>query len=277
MAKLRSILAAIGISAVLLIPLAEAFARGGGGGGGGGRGGGMGGGGMGGGGMGGGGMGGGGMGGRGGGMGGGGMGGGGMGGRGAQTPRESATITADRQDLATWTETLTGATTSYTNSVKTFTDAFMKQPDYVESQKAVDDANKELEEARLAVIKKLKEKDPTYQAAVKKESDERKKLDKIRANGGNRDQISTQSKVILDAGDAVSKLEAEALAKDVKYQEIKKKLADASDKLKAQKDALADAIKNDTNLASLKQTLDTAKTNKDNAQKKLTSDLAAGL
>jgi hypothetical protein len=279
MSSLRNLLVVLGISAALLIPVADAFARGGGGGGRGG--GGMGGGGRGGGGMGGGGMGGGGMGG--GGMGGGGMGGGGRGGMGGgmgggtQVPRESATITQDRQDLATWTSTLTGATTAYSNAVRTFTDAFMKQPDYVAAQKDVDDANKELEAARLAVIAKLKASDPTYQAAMQKEAAAKKKLDQIRANGGNRDQIAAQAQLILDAGDAVSKLEADALAKDVKYQEVKKKLADAADKLKLQKDALAEAIKADTSLVALKQTVDDAKTKKDDAQKKLTQDLASGV
>ena len=185
-------------------------------------------------------------------------------------------ITADRQELSAATEALNTATTTYRTSVRTFTDDFTKKDDYAAAQKAFDDATKELEDARLAVIKKLKDSDPAYQAAVKKEADARKKLDQIRASGGSRDQISAQSQVILDAGNAVSKLEVNALAKDAKYQEIKKRQTDASEKLKMQKDALAEGIKSDEDLKSKKQAMDEAQTKKDDAQKKLNRDLSGG-
>jgi chromosome segregation ATPase len=237
----------LGIAAALFMSVDSSFGRGGGRGGGG-RGGGGGG-------------------------GGGGMGGGGMGGRGGnQQPQVNPTIQADQEQVSTYSAALNAATNVYTTALSTFRTNYMKQPDYAAAQKAVDEANRELDAARSAVIAKLKASDPAYKAALQKESDARKKLDQIRANGGSRDQISDQSKLILDAGDVVSKLEAEALAKDTTYQDCKKKLADAVAALEAQKTAMNEAIAADPNLTTLKQTMDTAKTNLSDAQKKLAAD-----
>jgi len=251
MFKLRNLLMILGISAALLIPFADAYARGGGGRGGGGGGGGRGGGG-------------------GGGRGGGG--GGGGGGGAAAQPQVNPVIAADRAQVTTNQSALNAANLSYTNAVTDFTTTFMKTPDYAAAQKGVDDATKELDAARAAVIAKLKANDTAYKAAVQKEADAKKKLDQIRANGGNRDAISAQAQAILDAGDAVTKIENDALAKDIPYQDAKKKLAAANDKLKAQKDALADAIKNDEKLTGLKTAVDTAKTALADSQTKLKAD-----
>ncbi len=252
MTKLRSALILLGVSAALLIPMSSAFARGGGrGGGGGGRGGG------------------------GGGRGGGGGGGGG-GGAMQQAPQENPTITADRQQVKTDTATVNTASIAYTDAVKTFSADFMKQPEYADLQKAVDDANKALDAARTAVIDKLKASSPEYTAATTKEKDAKKKLDQINANGGNRDQRADQPQIILVEGDAVVKIENDALAKDTAYQDAKQKLDTAQAALKVEKDKLADAIKNDTTLAGLKQTRDTAQTALDADRKKLTTDLASG-
>jgi len=199
-----------------------------------------------------------------------------MNGGGNNQPRESATITADRTQITTYSSALNVATTEYNTKLTAFKTDFMKHDDYANAQKAVDQANKELDAARTVVITWLKANDPAYRAANQKETDSRKKLDQIRANGGNRDQISAQSQAILDAGDSVSKIEGDKLAKDIPYQEAKKKLADAVADLDKQKTAMNDAIAADDDLKTKKTALDTAKTNLDDANKKLRQDLASG-
>jgi hypothetical protein len=195
-----------------------------------------------------------------------------MGGGGMAQPQVNPVIAADRAQVATNQAAFNTANVTYTTAVTDFTTAFMKQPDYAAAQKGVDDATKELDAARAAVMAKLKANDAAYKAAVQKETDAKKKLDTIRANGGNRDQIATQSQAILDAGAAVVKIENDALAKDIPYQDAKKKLAAATDKLKTQKDALAEAIKTDEKLVGLKANIDTAKTALADAQTKLKAD-----
>ena len=114
MPKFRSLLVVMGVSAALLLPVADAMARGGGGRGGGGRG-------------------------------GGGMNGGRGGGTGNNQPQENPTITADRQQVTTFTTALNTATTDYNTSLLSFKTDYMKKPEYSDAQKAVDEANKELD------------------------------------------------------------------------------------------------------------------------------------
>jgi hypothetical protein len=262
MAKLRSTLIVLGVSAALLLPMSSVFARGGGrggGGGGGGRGGG--GGGMGGGGRGGG--------------GGGGGGNGGGGGAAAAAPTENPTITADRAQITSNTTALTTATNAYSKAETDFRVKYMKQPDYADAQKAVDDASKALDAARAVVIAKLKSTSSEYKAALAKDTELQKKLTQIRATGGNRDAISATSTDIMNNGDNESKIEKTALDADPGYQEAKKKLDEATATLNAQKDAMKQAIDADTTLAGLKTTKDAAQKQLTDSQAKLAQDRVA--
>ncbi len=203
-------------------------------------------------------------------MGGGGMG-GGTGGRNNQQSQQNQTIAADKTQITTCQAALTAATNTYATELAKFNANYVKTTAFADAQKAVNDATKEVENARAVVIAKLKATSPEYRTAVQKETDAQKKLDAINASG-NRDQVFAQSKIKLDAGDAVSKLEAAALDKDEPYQAAKKKLAAASEALKAQRDALAAAVKADPGLTNLQTLIDTAKTDLDAAKAKLKAD-----
>jgi hypothetical protein len=189
-----------------------------------------------------------------------------------QAPPENPALAGDRALVSKCSAELGAANNAYTTAETSFKADFMKQPEYADAQKAVDDDTKALDSARTAVINKLKASSAPYKTAVQKEADAKKKLDQIRATGGNRDAIAAQSKVILDAGTAVSKIEDDTLAKDAPYQAAKTKLAADTATLKTQKDALAEAIKNDDNLKTLKAAIDTAKTALADANTKLRAD-----
>lgn len=211
-----------------------------------------------------------------GGRGGGGRGGGGRGGgqQQPQQPQENPTITADRQQVATATTQLNTANVALNDAVRKFTEEFMKQPENGDLQKAVDEANKAVDAARAAVIEKLKKDSPEYKAATQKEKAAQDKLRQLNAGSPTSDQRQAQAKIIFEAGDAVVKIENEALAKDAAYQEAKQKLATAVAAINAAKEKLAEAAKADTNLVALKQTRDAAQTTLDEARKKLSTDMA---
>src|SRR4051794_22201069 len=254
MATIRTSLLIACVTAAMLVPISDAFARGGRGGGGGGRGGGGGGG-----------------------RGGGGMGGGGGGGSQMPAPPpkpENPTITADKKEITTLQTALDKANKAYTDAVAKVTKEFQAQPDYVAAQKTVDDANKEVDAARDSCIANLKTQ-PDYKAATAKETAARAKLDQLKANGASRDAVSAQSSEILKIGGESSKIEREALSKDSKYNDALKKLADARTALQSQKDVLAAQIKDDKDIAPLKATVDESTTKLADARTKLATDQKA--
>ena len=77
---------------------------------------------------------------------------------------------------------------------------------------------------------------------------------------------------VMAEGNAVSKMESDALANDTAYNDAKKKLADATAALKVQKDKFAEALKGETNLTTLKDAKTTADTALTEARKKLAAD-----
>lgn len=192
--------------------------------------------------------------------------------RGARTPAQpkvNTALNADRAQVSADEMALNTATNTYATDMTAFTTEYLKKPEYVVAQQAVDDASAALEAARLAALAQLKTSSPEYTVAVLKEADAQKKLDQMRDKGAASDQISTQAQVILDAGDAASKMEAAALDKDAHYQDCKTKLATASDALNKLKDAMRDAMAADPALSKDKSAVDTAKTNLTAAQTKL--------
>jgi hypothetical protein len=235
MVKFRSLLVVLGLAAMLLIPAADAYARGGRGGGGGGRG----------------------------------------GGGGGAPPPPPDPFAAQNKDVADATTAMKDAEAAYNKGALAFEADYKKTPDYAAAQKTMDDATAEVDAARTAAINKLKTGSVEYKAAVLKVTDARKKLDTIRANGGTREQISAQSKAIQDASDAVTKLETDAVTKDTRSQDAKKKLAEATDGLKVQKDKMTDAKKEDEKLKELQTAVDAAKTKVDDAKKALADAKAA--
>jgi len=250
MATVRSVAMAVAVSAAMLVVTGDAFARGGRGGGGGGRGG-----------------------------GGGGRGGGGGGGMGGssgqqmqpQQSQENPTITADKKDLSTLRTAQEKAQREYNDALVKFEKEYEKSPEYADAQKGLEEATKGVNAARDALIEKLKAQ-PDYKAALAKESDAKKKLDTMRNNGASRDQISSQSKVILDAGDAVGKMEKKATDSDAAYADAMKKVAEAKAALQVQKDAMAAKGKEDDALSKLKATVDDGTAKIAAAQKKLEDD-----
>ncbi len=165
MLKLRSTLVLAALSAALLLPFTDAYARGGGGRGGGGGG-------------------------RGGGGGGGGRGGGGGGG--ARGGQNNQAIQADQTQITTLNTQINTLTTQINNDTSKITADFVKQQDYIDAQKLIDSDSADVARARDAVIDKLKDQ-PDYKSASTKEKDGQKKVDQLRANGGSKDAILVAS------------------------------------------------------------------------------------
>ena len=153
-----------------------------------------------------------------------------------------------------------------------FSTDFRKQQDYIDAQKGVDDANRDLDAARAAMDKKLASSSGPYKAAKAKEAAADTKLQEIRDNGGSKDDIAEQATIKMNAGTDADNIEQAALDADIPYSEAKKKLADAAATKKALEDKLADAIKADDNISQLKDKMDTAKSALDDARTKLASD-----
>jgi len=164
-------------------------------------------------------------------------------------------VAGQRQPLASVTKTGSSAAAAYAAALSEFTETFKQRPEFVAAQRAFDDTNLQVAAARTTVTAKLKD-DPQYIAALKAETDARNKLDQIRANNGDRDQIAAQAQRILDASSVPERLEAAALANDHVYQTALDKLAVAKAALKSQTDALAAAIAKDPDLALMKQAAD---------------------
>jgi hypothetical protein len=202
---------------------------------------------------------------------GGGRGGAGMGGQ-QQAPQANPAIATDRTAIDQATKDYNAADKAYSDALKKFTEEFQKQPDYADALKKLEDATKEYDAARDAVIGKLKT-NGAYKAAVQKEADAKTKLDKMRAANATRTEVSDQSMAIMKAGDDVSKLEADALAKDDRFIAAKKAVVDAKAAVDAEKVLLTDAVKADANLTTLATARDDAKTKLDDARKKLQTDL----
>ena len=203
------------------------------------------------------------------------MGGGGGGQQQAPQPQpENPTIKADRDQVSTNQAALTTANTAYTKAVSAFMTEYKKKDEYVAARKALEQAQKDLDAARGDVLAKLKTSNADYQSAVAKETAAKKKLDSIRASGGTRDAISAQSDVILKAGDVVAKVEGAAYDADATCVDDRKKLADAKAAVDELDAKMAEAVKADENLISLKTTKDAAQTALDDSKKKLSTDVA---
>jgi outer membrane protein TolC len=172
-------------------------------------------------------------------------------------------------DVNEATTELKNATTAYNAGITAFENDFRKTAEYSSADKAVINATSEVDAARATVIGSLKTGNAEYRVAVQKEEDAKKKLETMRSAKASQEQIAAQSKAILTMGDTVNRMETDALAKDEKYQAAKKKLADASDTLKIQKDKLAETKKTDKTLTDLKAAMDSAKANLDAANKRL--------
>jgi colicin import membrane protein len=235
MRRLRNVLILVAVSSVALLSATDLYARGGGRGGG--------------------------------------RSGGGGGNQPAPPPKQpNPALVADRQAVTDTQKALETAKTAYNTKLAEMQKEARKAPEYVDAKKALEDAQKALEAARTTVIAKLKSDNADYKAAAKKESDAAKKLDTNRATA-TRDEIAALSKIKMDAGGAVEKLETKALEADQPYQDAKKAVADAKAAVDGLDAKIVETLGNDDTLKNLKQAMASAQTAYDAAKKKLEEDI----
>jgi len=166
-------------------------------------------------------------------------------------------------------KTVETATSAYNTKVAAVTTEFKKQDEYMAARKAYDDAVIAFTAARAAALKKYKADDADYKAALTKEASAKQKLSDMRATGGSRDAIAEQSKIILETGDKIDKLEKTSVGADPACQEAQKKVDETKAALDALDAKLADQLKTDGEVTGLKSAMDQAKTALIDANKKL--------
>jgi hypothetical protein len=213
----------------------------------------------------------------GGGGGGGGRGGGGGGGGGAPArpdPNQNPQVIQDRAEIAKIQTELNGVTRKIEDAIRKITADFKNMQEYLDAVKAVAEASAAVGKAREAVTGKLLTV-ADFKAASAKEAAGRAKLQSLKDNGASRDAINAQSAEILKLSAVPDKMTRDALEADAPYQDAMKTLAAANATLKALETRLQDQLKSDPAVADLRTSEAEIRTRLTDAEKKLSTDLAA--
>ncbi|HEX4793656.1 MAG TPA: hypothetical protein VH370_07695 [Humisphaera sp.] len=153
--------------------------------------------------------------------------------------------------------------------------AFEGTSEWTDATTALKDAQAKFESLTKPIIEALQTK-PAYMAAVAKKKAAEEKRDKLRNDpSATPDQITKAASEVLADGNAVSKMERDALAADPSIAEAKTAIATANSKIVELKKTEADQLKSDKDVAAAQKQIDDDQTALAQARKEYAAAQAA--